>query len=151
MTLETGDTKPISSPPYHASPAGRKIIDDTLAELIADDVIEESDSPWASLVVLVRQKGKDWFCIDYRKINKVLRADQYPIPRIDDILSQFAGKQYFTTFDANKGFHQVDIVKEDQPKTAFRTHRGLHQFKRMPFGLKTGPSVFQRLTDRMLE
>jgi hypothetical protein len=61
MTLETGDSKPISSPPYHASPAGRKIIDDTLAELIADDVIEESDSPWASPVVLVRQKGKDRF------------------------------------------------------------------------------------------
>lgn len=143
MTLETGDSKLISSPPYHTSPAGRKIIHNTLAELIANDVIEESDSPWASPVVLVRQKGKDRFCVDYQKINKVLRADQYPIPRIDDILSQFAGKQYFTTFDANKTFHGVDIVKKDQPKTAFWTHRGLQQFKRMPFGLETEPSVFQ--------
>lgn len=44
----------------------------------------------------------------------------------------------------------MDTNKEDQPKTVFRTHRGLHQFKRIPFGLKTGPSVFQRLTDMML-
>ena len=53
----------------------------TTKKLIANDVIKESDSPWASLFVLVRQKGKDCFCVDYQKTNKVLRADQYPIPR----------------------------------------------------------------------
>jgi hypothetical protein len=80
----------------------------------------------------------------------VLKADQYPIPRVDDISSQFSGMAYYTTFDANKGFHQVEVDEKDREKTAFRTHVGLHQFKRMPFGLKTGPSVFQRLTDRIL-
>jgi hypothetical protein len=142
MSIETGNAPPISQAPYRASPEGRKIIDETLAELLADDVIEESDSPWASPAILVRQKGKDRFCIDYRKINDVTKADQYPIPRIDDILSQFAGKAYFSTFDANKGFHQIEIAPEDREKTAFRKHRGLHQYKRMPFGLKNGPSVF---------
>lgn len=150
MTLDTGDASPISSPPYHASPNGRKVIEQTIAELLSDDVIETSDSPWASPAILVHQKGKDRFCIDYRKINTVLKADQYPIPRVDDILTQFSGMAYYTTFDANKGFHQVEVDESDREKTAFRTHVGLHQFKRMPFGLKTGPSVFQRLTDRIL-
>jgi transposase InsO family protein len=150
MKIETGDAEPVSQPPYHASPAGRKIIDETLAELMEEDVIEESDSPWASPAILVRQKGKDRFCIDFRKVNEVTKADQYPIPRIDDILSQFAGKAYFTTFDANKGFHQIEIDPKDREKTAFRTHRGLHQYKRMPFGLKSGPGIFQRLMDKVL-
>ncbi|KAI5448788.1 hypothetical protein NCC49_006590 [Naganishia albida] len=150
MTLDTGDAAPISSPPYHASPNGRKVIEKTIAELLSDNVIETSDSPWASPAILVHQKGKDRFCIDYRKINTVLKADQYPIPRVDDILTQFSGMAYYTTFDANKGFHQVEVDEKDREKTAFRTHVGLHQFKRMPFGLKTGPSVFQRLTDRIL-
>jgi hypothetical protein len=115
MTINTGEAQPTSQAPYHASPAGRKIIEDTIAELLAEDVIEESESPWASPAILVRQKGKDRFCIDYRKVNEVTKADQYPIPRIDDILSQFAGKMYFTTFDANKGFHQIEsIPKTDQ-------------------------------------
>ncbi|KAI5450580.1 hypothetical protein NCC49_002839 [Naganishia albida] len=109
MTIDTGDAKPISQAPYHASPAGRRLIDETIHELIAEDVIEESDSPWASPTILVQQKGKDRFCIDYRKINEVTKSDQYPIPRIDDILSQFSGVMYFTTFDANKGFHQIEI------------------------------------------
>jgi transposase InsO family protein len=150
MKIETGDALPISQAPYHASPAGRRIIDETLAELIAEDVIEESDSPWASPAILVHQKGKDRFCIDFRKVNEVTKADQYPIPRIDDILSQFSGKTYFTTFDANKGFHQIEIDPKDREKTAFRTHRGLHQYKRMPFGLKSGPGIFQRLMDKIL-
>ncbi|KAI5454141.1 hypothetical protein NCC49_005131 [Naganishia albida] len=150
MKIETGDAAPISQPPYHASPAGRKIIDETLAELIAEDVIEESDSPWASPAILIHQKGKDRFCIDFRKVNEVTKADQYPIPRIDDILSQFSGKTFFTTFDANKGFHQIEIDPKDREKTAFRTHRGLHQYKRMPFVLKSGPGIFQRLMDKVL-
>lgn len=150
MTLDTGNAAPISSPPYHASPNGRKVIEKTIAELLSDNVIETSDSPWASPAILVHQKGKHRFCIDYRKINTVLKADQYPIPRVDDILTQFSGMAYYTTFDANKGFHQVEVDEKDREKTAFRTHVGLHQFKRMPFGLKTGPGVFQRLTDRIL-
>ena len=150
MTINTGDAPPSSQAPYHASPAGRRIIEDTIAELLAEDVIEESESPWASPAILVRQKGKDRFCIDYRKVNEVTTSDQYPIPRIDDILSQFAGNTYFTTFDANKGFHQIEIDPKDRPKTAFRTHKGLHQYKRMPFGLKSGPAVFQCLMDKVL-
>lgn len=73
-----------------------------MAELMEDGVIEESDSPWASPAIMVRQKGKDRFYIGYRKLNDVTKADQYPIPRIDDILSQFTGKNYFSTFDTNK-------------------------------------------------
>jgi hypothetical protein len=150
MNIDTGNVEPISSAHYHASPAGRRIIEDTIAELLAEDHIEESESPWASPAILVHQKGKDRLRIDYRKINEVTKSDQYPIPRIDGILSQFAGKMYSTTFDANEGFHQIEINPEDREKTAFRTHRGLHQYKRVPFGLKPGPAVFQRLMYKIL-
>jgi hypothetical protein len=51
MNLEARDVKPIYSAPYCALPAGCKIIVNTLAELILDDVTEESKSQWASPVV----------------------------------------------------------------------------------------------------
>ncbi|KAI5885661.1 DNA/RNA polymerase [Schizophyllum commune H4-8] len=35
-------------------------------------------------------------------------------------------------------------------KLAFRCHRGLWQFKRMPFGYRNGPSVFQRVMQGIL-
>lgn len=149
MTLDTGDASQISSPPYHASPNGRKVIEKTIAEPLSDEVIETSDSPWASPAILVHQKGKDRFCIDYRKINTVLEADQYPIPRVDDILTQFSGMAYYTTFDANKGFHQVEVEESDREKTAFRTHVGLHHFRRMPFGLDLPIEFWDAISGRL--
>ena len=42
------------------------------------------------------------------------------------------------------GYHQVRIAAEDVPKTAFRTHKGLYEFKVLSFGLTNAPAVFQR-------
>jgi hypothetical protein len=84
--------------------------------------------------ILARRKGQDRFCIDFRKIIEVTKADQYPILRIADILFQLARKAYFSTFDADKGFLRIEIKEEDREKTPFRTHHGLHQYQRMSFG-----------------
>ncbi|KZV83373.1 hypothetical protein EXIGLDRAFT_625747, partial [Exidia glandulosa HHB12029] len=56
--IDTGDTAPISVPPFRVSPAGRKFMEDEVARLLANNVIEESDSPWATNVVLIKQHGK---------------------------------------------------------------------------------------------
>jgi hypothetical protein len=52
--------------------------------------------------------------------------------------------------DALSGFTQLEVAEEDREKTAFRTHRGLFQFKRLPFGLKNGPAAFQRVMQAVL-
>ena len=54
--------------------------------------MEPSSSPWASLVVLVKEKNGNYrFCVDYRKLNSVTIKDSYPLPRIDDTLDALAG------------------------------------------------------------
>ncbi|ODN83960.1 hypothetical protein L198_04062 [Cryptococcus wingfieldii CBS 7118] len=127
MSIPTGDAPPVSSPPYRASPQGREIIDTAMAELLEHGIIQESESPWASPAIIVQQKGKSRFCIDYRKVNSFTTPDQYPLPTVDEILSQFAGMKYFSTFDANRGFHQIPLDDDARAKSAFRTHQGLHE------------------------
>ncbi|KAL1915429.1 uncharacterized protein VTP21DRAFT_6887 [Calcarisporiella thermophila] len=152
MRIDTRNAEPISLPPYRASPRERKAIEDQIIELESQGIIRDSHSPWAAPVVLVRKKdGGLRFCVDYRKLNSVTVTDSYPIPRVDDLLTHLSGKSWFSTFDANKGFHQVPLATaDDREKTAFRTHQGLKEFTRMPFGVKNGPAVFQRLMDRLL-
>ena len=84
--------------------------------------------------------------IDYRKLNAVTIPDEFPLPRQEDILQALTGAQWLSTFDALAGFTQLEIAEEEREKTAFRTHRGLWQFRRMPFGLQNEPSIFQRVT-----
>jgi len=77
-------------------------------EMLKGEVIQESVSPWASSVVLVRKKdGALCFCIDYRRLNAVTSKDTFPLPRIDDLLDQLKGKNIFTTFDAKRGYWQI--------------------------------------------
>ena len=65
----------------------RHEIDKLIDEILEKDVIEPSNSPWASGVVLVKKKdGSLRFCVDYRRLNKVTVKDAYPLPRIDDSL-----------------------------------------------------------------
>lgn len=142
--------EPVSVPMYASSPAKREVIDAQLATWFEQGVIEPSQSPWGAPVVIVYRNGKARFCVDYRKLNALTVPDEFPLPRQTEILSALSGAQVLSSLDALSGFTQIEIAEEDVEKTAFRTHRGLFQFRRMPFGLKNSPSIFQRTMQSIL-
>ena len=61
-------------------------------------IIQPSKSPWASPVV--QKDGSVHFCVDYRKLNAVMRKDAYPLPRIDGTLQALSGSRWFTCSEA---------------------------------------------------
>ena len=125
-------------------------MDEQLDKWFEQDVIEPSKSPWSAPVVIAYRNGKPRFCVDYRKLNAATTPDEFPIPRQSEILSSLSGAQVLSSLDALSGFTQLEMHEDDIEKTAFRTHRGLFQFKRMPFGLRNGPSIFQRVMQGIL-
>ncbi|EJD33771.1 hypothetical protein AURDEDRAFT_33075, partial [Auricularia subglabra TFB-10046 SS5] len=58
VRIDTGNAQPVSTAPYRVSPEGRRYMEEEVARLLANDVIEEADSPWASNVVLIKQHNK---------------------------------------------------------------------------------------------
>ena len=110
-----------------------------------------STSPWSSSVVLAKKKdGGVRICVDYRAVNNITDPDPYLMPLIEEILDTLASAKFISKIDLNKGFHQIPVVSEDMAKTAFCTPWGKFEFAVMPFGLRNGPAVFQRLMDKIL-
>jgi len=141
---------PISMPMYHASPQKCEIIDEQLNTWFEQGIIEPSKSPWSAPVIIAYRNGKPRFCIDYRKLNAATIPAEFPIPRQSNILASLSGAQVLSSLDALSGFTQLELAEEDIEKTVFRTHRGLFQFRRLPFGLRNGPLIFQRVMQGIL-
>ena len=117
---------------------------------IKQEVIEPSKSPWSALVVIAYRNGKPQFCVDYRKLNAMTMPDKFPILWQKEILQALLGSQVLSALDALAGFHQMFMDEEDKEKTLFRLHWGLWQFRHMPFSLRNGLLIFQRMMQSIL-
>ena len=151
LSINTGDHAPVRSHPYHIPPGWKDEVRLQIDHLLELGIIRPSDSPWSSSIVTVGKKdGSVRICIDFRAINSVTQPDPYQMPLIEEILDSLANARFISKIDLNKGFHQIPIVSEDIPKTAFCSPWGKFEFSVMPFGLRNGPAVFQRLMDKVL-
>ncbi|EFO99372.1 hypothetical protein CRE_18271 [Caenorhabditis remanei] len=115
-----------------------------IQKMLSQRVIRESKSPWASPVVLVKKKdGSVRMCIDYRKVNLLIKYNAHPLPNIETTLLSLAGKKVFTTFDLLAGYWQLPLKEESKEITAFAIGSELFEWNVLPFGLATSPAIFQ--------
>ncbi|GFX09598.1 retrovirus-related Pol polyprotein from transposon 17.6 [Trichonephila clavipes] len=150
--IDKGEHPPIKQHPRRLPFAKQEEVEKLIKDMKDNDVIEPSSSPWASPIVLVREKdGSTRFCVDYRRLNDVTKKDSYPLPRIDNTLDTLAGNTWFSTLDLKSGYWQIELHPDDKKKTAFTMGQGLWQFKFMPFGLCNAPTTFEHLMKTVLE
>ena len=116
------------------SPNKHDYVKDELHKIKEQGLIQESLSPWMSLIVIVPKKnGKRRLCVDYRKLNSVTKKDAYPLPRIDDLLKTFGEAKRFSNLNLASGYWQVFMNENNREKMAFVTKYGTNEFRVMPF------------------
>nr|GEW71567.1 retrotransposon protein, putative, Ty3-gypsy subclass [Tanacetum cinerariifolium] len=141
---------PVARAPYRLAPSEMQELSDQLQELADRGFIRPSTSPWGAPVLFVKNKDESFrMCIDYQELNKLTVKNHYPLPRIDDLFDQLQGSSVYSKIDLRSGFHQLRVMDEDIPKTAFRTRYRHYEFQVMPFGLTNALVVFMDLMNRV--
>ncbi|GJX10106.1 reverse transcriptase domain-containing protein [Tanacetum coccineum] len=107
---------------------------------------------WLSNPVMVKKSDGSWrMCVDFTDLNKACPQDCYPLPKIDWKVESLCGYPFKCFLDAYKGYHQIQMAKDDEEKTAFHTSQGVYCYTKMPFGLKNAGATYQRLVDNAFE
>jgi transposase InsO family protein len=150
--IDTGDALPVACAPRRVPQGVEDKVDELVEQLVKHNIIRPSTSPWNAPIVVVRKKDGDIrLCVDYRRLNAVTRRPIFPIPEAQQLFDTLDGARYFSCLDLSQGYHQVPVATEDIQKTAFTTRRGQYEYLRMPMGLCSAPSTFQRLMHTVLK
>ena len=153
VTLHVDDSKPIfhkaRTVPYHI----RENYEVALDKLERDGVIRKvTHSEWASPTVPVRKPdGSIRVCGDYSvTINKCSKMEHHPLPTLEEMLTKLSGGTMFTKLDLSQAYHQLELSEDSRKYTTINTHRGLYEYTRLPFGVNSAVSIFQRTMENLL-
>ena len=110
-------------------------------------------SEWAAPIVpMLKQNGGVRICGDYKlTVNGVAKLDTYPLPRIEDLFSSLSGGKYFSKLDLAQAYLQLPLDEASRKYVTINTQKGLYQYTRLPFGVASAPSIFQRTMDNLLQ
>lgn len=147
---EVEGSVPVVCRPYKTTAADREAIAEIVQDWKKHGIVVETESQYASPVILVKQGDKNRLCVDYRQLNKQVKRHNFPLPDMHEQVEALSTGKYFVQLDLANGYLQLPLTKDAQEKTAFVTPDDTGQFTRMPFGLAGAPGEFTRLMHKVL-
>ncbi|GFX96370.1 retrovirus-related Pol polyprotein from transposon 17.6 [Trichonephila clavipes] len=118
--IDTGDKGPVVSRPYRYDRVKQGIIDYHIEKMLREGSIRPIQSPYASPVVLTRKNNSlppdsldaYRFAIDYRKLNAITKYPRYPLPVIDDLITNIPHTGVMSTLDLKKAIFNWRLVQK---------------------------------------
>ncbi|MBW0474103.1 hypothetical protein O181_013818 [Austropuccinia psidii MF-1] len=136
-------------PAYPASPRAREVLEKHIQELIQPDVLRKvghtEEVEVTTPAIIAWHNAKSRMFGYFRALNTYTVPDRYPIPGIQETLTQLSKSKYITSMDALKGFHQNSLIPKTEKLIRAITHCCIDEYLRIPFGIKNAPSHYQRM------
>ena len=99
----------------------------------------------SSVFAVPKKTGDVRLVFDYRKLNQITKKIQYPIPNMDELLSQFKDKCVVSSLDLKGGYWHIPIREQDKHYTCFLFDGEVWEWNVLPFGPMNAPMFFQRI------
>ncbi|MBW0525787.1 hypothetical protein O181_065502 [Austropuccinia psidii MF-1] len=136
-------------PAYPASLRAREALEKHIQELIQLGVLRKighnEEVEVITPVIIAWHNDKSRMVGDFRELNTYTVPDRYPIPRIQETLTQLSKSKFITSINALKGFHQNVLTPKSKKLLRIITHCGIYEYLKMPFDFKNAPSHHQRM------
>ncbi|GJW07993.1 reverse transcriptase domain-containing protein [Tanacetum coccineum] len=135
------------------APERAKAIQEEVQKLVKAGIMREVYyHDWLSNPVIVKNHDGSWrMFVDFTNLNKACPQDCYPLPEIDSKVESLCGYPFKCFLDAYRGYHQIQMAKENEEKTAFHTPHEVYCYTKMPFSLKNAGATYQQLVDKVFE
>ena len=135
--------------------AMRERVEEELDRLVKEGtLVPVQHSDWAAPIVpVVKSNGKSIrICGDFSQtVNRVSKLDRYPIPRVEDLLTELVGGKMFTKLDLSQAYQQLELEESSRQYVVINTHKGLFKYTRLPYGVSSAPGIFQRAMENLLQ
>ena len=139
-----GDCWPPYGLIYPLSTPKLQVLREYLHDNLAKGFIRHSTSSAGTPILFVKKKdGSLRLCVDYRRLNLLMKKNWYPLPLIGEALDWLSGAKIYTKLDIWVAYNQVRMKEGDEWKTTFWTWYGHYEYCVMPFGLANAPATFQ--------
>ena len=139
---------PIAAQSYRTPYALRGEMRSMLARNLDNGLMVRGSSAYNSPTLLVKKSNGQYRLVcDYRRVNDNILADNYPLPRINDLLVNLKESRFFVQCDLAQGFHQIPITGHASDVLTVGNEHGQFKWQRMPMGVKSAPAYFQRQMD----
>jgi hypothetical protein len=90
-------------------------------------------------------------CINYTSLNKACPKDEYPLPRICQIVDSTPSCELLSFLDAYSSYHQISLAIDDEEKIVFITLFEIFHYTKMEFSLKNGGATYRKGIHIILE
>ena len=147
------DCKTVFSKARNVPVKMKNLVENELSRLVSEGILTKVfRSDWASPTVnILKKNGTIRLCGDFSAtINQVLNPVSYPLPSIDEVISQMNNSIIFSKLDLSNAYLQLPLDDHSKQFTTINTCEGLFQFNYLPYGLTASSGIFQSFMSKIL-
>ncbi len=136
---------------YHMSDYKLQKMKNYLIEHLNKNFISFSSISYASLILFVEKKDDSLrFCVDYRKLNALIKRNRYSLLLIDETLARIQDSKYLTWLNIIVVFNKLRMHSSSEDLTIFITSFDFYKYHVMSFKLINDSTFYQHYMNDVL-
>ncbi len=122
-----------------------------LIEHLNKDFISSSSALYASLILFIEKKDDSLrFCVDYRKLNALIKRDYYSLSLINETLACIQESKYLIQFNIIVMFNKLCMHSDSKDLTIFIISFNFYKYHVMSFKLINDSTFYQHYINNVL-